>query len=35
LARAELHPAELNPSDAVALATFYEVLVRPPELLRK
>ncbi len=27
LARAALHPAELNPSDAVALATFYEVLV--------
>jgi hypothetical protein len=26
-ARAALHPAELNPSDAVALATFYEALV--------
>ncbi len=26
-ARAALHPAELNASDAVALATFYEVLV--------
>jgi hypothetical protein len=27
LARAALLPAELNPSDAVALATYYEILV--------